>query len=221
MTCASTSYGEGEVQARLGSESAGTNTGTARGLEQSNACREIERGSNSRTQSGVELLDRRTLGYTETLTSHGAGWGLEPVEPAERRRVEIACTRFLCATAYRAQALPSRRLVVSFLFSAVSLISTRAVRCRGIYERVCRESLQRESAERVTLRAFGPTCGGRALPRSAFGNVAPRGEPCARRAATRRPQFLNELLYFKRAAERKRSGADRHPCRPSPNTIPS
>ena len=84
-----------------------------------------------------------------------------------------------------------------------------------------RESLQRESAERVTLRAFGPTCGGRALPRSAFGNVAPRGEPCARRAATRRPRFLNELLYFKRAAERKRSGADRHPCRPSPNTIPS
>ena len=140
MTCASTSYGEGEIQARLGSESAGTNTGTARGLEQSNACREIKRGSNSRTQSGVELLDRRTLGYNETLTSHGAGWGLEPVEPAERRRVEIACTRFLCATAYRAQALPSRRLVVSFLFSAVSLISTRAVRCRGIYERVCRES---------------------------------------------------------------------------------
>ena len=144
MTCASTSYGEGEVQARLGSESAGTNTGTARGLEQSNACREIERGSNSRTQSGVELLDRRTLGYTETLTSHGAGWGLEPVEPAERRRVEIACTRFLCATAYRAQALPSRRLVVSFLFSAVSLNrlapSDVGAYTRESAERVCRES---------------------------------------------------------------------------------
>ena len=217
MTCASTSYGEGEIQARLGSESAGTNTGTARGLEQSNACREIERGSNSRTQSGVELLDRRTLGYNETLTSHGAGWGLEPVEPAERRRVEIACTRFLCATAYRAQALPSRRLVVSFLFSAVSLNrlapSDVGAYTRESAERVCREN--HPEGLRSHLRRKG------SAPFGVRKRGSSPGEPCARRAATRRPQFLNELLYFKRAAERKRSGADRHPCRPSPDTIPS
>ena len=105
-------------------------------MDSNSRTRAEKSNAENRTQSGVELVDR-TRGYP-TLTPHGAGWGLEPVEPAERRRVEIACTRLVCAKVFRAQALPSRPLVVSLSLSSVSL-NRLAPSDAGAYESVCRE----------------------------------------------------------------------------------